>query len=491
MAQTTTDSPPADEAEKVEAHLVEEEAPPTDEQADRDDGVNALASLALASPGLPGRDEVLVLAMTAKILSASQGVKEGYRNNPHLCFQAVLVGRELGIGPTTALQMIDPIPDKGGYNLTLSPRLLNARLAQLGVGRLHIIRNDAVATVLRPLGPGGEVLGDDEEFTWEDAQDAGSAGLDCKPTEDGKRIHHSRPWVDRKKAPPCGCKSTYYSFPKRMMMHRVTGYAADNHFPEARLGLYSADELGAITDEAGNAIGLEELPVPAGYELPPPPLDPNTQPADPEALQELHERIAVLVAAGEQWAPKLRARWNQSRLAGVKVADLSMADVRLASSLVASTESEAKRTGVDLEALKAERAAADAGSPGGEGAREANDPGAGAPGPDGPPQGQEPERRPTTANQLGLDPAVIEEAGTAPGDLIHHLTTHVKSLEVADVDEALTKRGELRSESPESARRATLVVLMVVEELREAKAAAADRPQAGGSLFTEGEPQGG
>jgi hypothetical protein len=50
-----------------------------------------------------------------------------------------------------------------------------------------------------------------------------------------------------------------------MLWWRAAGYCAADFFPEAGLGLYSADELGGMTDADGNVMELDSVEVPPGY----------------------------------------------------------------------------------------------------------------------------------------------------------------------------------------------------------------------------------
>lgn len=340
-------------------HLVDEVSgagvPPTPR-----DAIERAAELAIASPELPGRDEFLTLAMTARVLSMSPGVKKGYRNNPHLCLQAILIGRELGIGPTTALEMIDPIPEgRGGeddddrsssrsaakgYRLTMTPKLLNARLQQLGLGRMVPIQRNAAGVVLECLGPDNQPLGPPAEFLWSDAQAAHLAGGQCVPSEDGRSIVHSKAW-DGKGRPGCGCKSTYYSYPKRMLSHRATGFAADDYYPGARLGLYSPDEVGAITDAEGNAIDPAKVAVPEGFETPAlPPGRPEDKPVPKAASADAQEMLDRINALPKEMRDELSQRKQaDDRLRGIPVADMDVQALRRLGAHVRGYEAKAAK----------------------------------------------------------------------------------------------------------------------------------------------------
>lgn len=547
MATDTTTRPP--EADRVQGEVVDDEPPRenTRDQAARD-AVDAIADLALQTPGLPGKDEFLVMAMTAKVLSMSPGVKKGFRGNPHLCLQAIMVGRELGIGPTTALEMIDPIPEGGGgddasttrsrserapakgYRLSLSPRLLNARLSQLGLGRMKTLRHDCFGVELLCLDPRGEEL-DVVSFTWVDAQTAGAAGPDCHPSEDGTRIIHAgdKPWDGKGLKAPCGCKGTYRQYPTRMLRARATGHAADDVYPGSRLGLYSPDELGAMVDEEGRAIDPVGVDLPDGFELPPgpgapggPPPDPTFTPAEPAVIYGLFERIACLDDEGRA---ALRQRWDQGRLAGIALGDLMAGDVKLAGTLVNTVEQEAVKRGVDLEgrlaAHRAEHApppedppptaapagdapagqegapepapvTAPAGEPDGEPVTATPpmpwddlpaDPPAAAPAVAEPPADPPAMASKTAADLLALPADVLAAFNAAPEEMRKETERYVKGLTTPQVDEQLMARS-LSTKGPGPLRRSRLAVALVAEDLVSAGQPIGDRPpQPGGTLW--------
>ena len=54
-------------------------------------------------------------------------------------------------------------------------------------------------------------------------------------------------------------KSTWRQYPARMLSWRALGYLLDDCVPEVGTGIYSPDELGAITDDEGNVIDVSEV----------------------------------------------------------------------------------------------------------------------------------------------------------------------------------------------------------------------------------------
>lgn len=342
MDTTTEAENAAPDVEHVEHPEVVERGPSTEiEQASPRSAVEAAAEAALAMPGMPGRDEFLTLAMQARVLSMSGAAPAAVRQSPHVALHVAMVGRDLGISPSAALELIDIID--GGtdqrtgekqYRLSLSPQLINGQIRRLGLGSIIPIRRTAYECVAVALGPRGvydprcrplwpehhpecgcfDVLGD-STFTWEDAQLAGLAGRDCQPGD------HKTREVQRgqRKVQRCGCNSGYITYPQRMMWWRAAGFCADDYFPEAGLGLYTPEALGAHVGPDGRPIDPTDVELPPGYEpaAEPPPAEPPAPPApaDPDALWALQVRIMALpdeqrALMAERWKDSGRLTWE-------------------------------------------------------------------------------------------------------------------------------------------------------------------------------------
>lgn len=307
---------------------------------------------AAALPGVPGRDEFLALAMQARVLSLSGAAPKLVRNDPYIAFHVAMVGRDLGISPSAALELIDVIDTRGGPRISLSPQLLNGQIRRLGLGAIRPKVQDRKRCVAQAVGPNGEVLGE-TEFTWEDAQDAGLAGPSCEPG-DHRKNRDGR----------CPCNQGYITYPRRMMWWRAAGFCADDYFPEAGLGLYSPEALGAVVDEEGRPIDPATVALPEGYE------DPEEQkaqrqaaaqeqaeaPADADELWALQERIARLpddIQAGlkEAWdaeASNIRGFTPVPGRKGRPV--LPASKLRIAKAMVNGWEGNARKGGADLDA---------------------------------------------------------------------------------------------------------------------------------------------
>ena len=295
----------------------------------------------MATPGAPGRDEFLVLATTARILSMSAGAPKAVRDNPWLAFHLALIGRDLGISPSAAIAQIDVIGEGEDAQLSLSPELLNGQIRRMGLGSIVPANKRAdgcFAVALLPGGrldprcarswpdhiaddaPGGScrctldsVLGD-YEFTWEDARQAGLVHRDCKgPTE-----HTAVCLAGGKDTRGKRCHQGYRTYPKRMMFWRASTYCQSDYFPEAGIGIYQAEELGAVVDpDTGRPYDPGSVELPEGYqppELPPNPADDLLADAADLATErdDFRARIDAIKTAGDEPRQALRALWEQT-----------------------------------------------------------------------------------------------------------------------------------------------------------------------------------
>jgi hypothetical protein len=216
----------------------------------------AATEAALSQPGIAGRDEFLSLAMQARILSMSGAAPRLVRDDPHLAFHIALVGRDLGISPSAALELIDVLDTRSGPKLSLSPQLMNGQLRRLGLGSVKPLKRTKDSAIAGAYGPDGILLGE-SEFTWEDAVDAELADDRCEP---------GRHWRPNNGQGRCACNMGWKRYPKRMLWWRAAGFAADDYFPEASLGLYQPEALGALVDEDGRPIDPTTVALPEGYE---------------------------------------------------------------------------------------------------------------------------------------------------------------------------------------------------------------------------------
>lgn len=231
----------------------------------RDAAVEAAADAAMAMPGVPGRDEFLALAMQARMLSMSGAAPKLVRNNPYVAFHVAMVGRDLGISPSAALNLIDVIDTKNGPQLSLSPQLLNGQIRRLGLGSIRPVVQERDRCVAAAYGPDGVLLGE-TEFTWGDAQDAGLAGPNCQPGQHQETTRQRSADRGGGSYKTCGCNQGYRTYPRRMMWWRAAGFCAADYFPEAGMGLYSPEELGAVIDVEGRPVDPATVALPPGYD---------------------------------------------------------------------------------------------------------------------------------------------------------------------------------------------------------------------------------
>lgn len=286
------------------------------------------------TPGAPGRDEFLVLATTARLLSMSRGAPKAVRNDPWLAFHLALIGRDLAISPSSAIAQVDVIGEGDDAQLSLSPELMNAQIARLGLGRILKVASSAEACTAVAVAPGGRIdvrcartwpehvesetrpcactfdriLGE-VEFTWADAQQARLADSACQSPTEHTAICMSGGNGSRGKR----CHQGYRTYPKRMMWWRAAGWCQSDYFPEASLGLYSPEELGAVVDpETGRPYDPATVALPEGFDPPEAPHDPSMDPlcdVEPDVCADLRARIDRLSAfAGPKAA--LREMWT-------------------------------------------------------------------------------------------------------------------------------------------------------------------------------------
>jgi hypothetical protein len=251
-------------------------------------------SVAEQLPGNPAGDEFYGLAQVARMLSMSTLAPRELRGQPETAFHLALVARDFGISLSSALAEIYIIEGKPSP----SPQLCMAQVERLGLGCIKpgaVTRESATALA---FGPGATAPFNEENpqflgsftFTWEDAQDAELVNPGCRPgvhCDECKRGQHSDQRAQRAKA----CKENYRHYARNMLFWRAVGFLVDMQFPGARGGLYSPDELGAVTDAQGRYVDVKSVDLPEGYDKPP---TPPPSPADPAVIADLVRRAKAL-----------------------------------------------------------------------------------------------------------------------------------------------------------------------------------------------------
>jgi hypothetical protein len=213
--------------------------------ADLDPGLDAAPPRMPTINSIPSRHEMNVLVEIATAASVAGS------GTPQACLLKMLYGRAAGIDPTIALAEIDLIPTQGGIKPTLNARTKVALIRRRELGDVRLVEYDdahAIVDAWRTDQP-------DQHYRFEfNDDDMRRAGLHTK--------NNHRMW------------------PQSMKIARAQGLACNALFQEVFLGLaYTADELGAETDEAGHTLALPP-PVDNGIikrknDVPPPTITPT------------------------------------------------------------------------------------------------------------------------------------------------------------------------------------------------------------------------
>ena len=160
---------------------------------------------------------------------ADELVKSGFLpraiNTPEKAMAIIQTGKELGLGPMQSLRSIHIIEGKPTMSADLIAGLALAKVPG-SVLRVAVSTNE-LCTI--EAGRAGQKL-TEFTFTMKDAQQAGLAG-----------------------------KSNWKNYPRAMLRARAITEAARAIFPDAVMGLYDPDELGAVTTEAGEVVTLAQV----------------------------------------------------------------------------------------------------------------------------------------------------------------------------------------------------------------------------------------
>lgn len=338
-ARTTTD--------EVEQRAAAVPAVPAPESA-AGRALEAATQHVLDNPGVPGHNEFLALATQARMLHLSGAAPRAVREDPFIAFHVAMVGRDLGLSPSAALNLVDVIHTSNGPQLSLSPQLRLAQVKKRGLGDIRPKERTTERCLAGVYGPDGTEIGE-VEFTWEDARMAGLVGPQCMPG-----AHKGN--CGQRGSSGGKCNQGYRTYPKRMLWWRCVGYGCDDYFPEASLGLYSPEELGAAVDEDGRAIDVASVELPPGYDAPgtgagghgSAPAD--EPPHDADALWQLQESIQALPP---EQAAALKAAWTDqenSRLYGYAAYRLPAGKYRVAKGMVNAQWAAAVAAGADRDA---------------------------------------------------------------------------------------------------------------------------------------------
>lgn len=304
----------------------------------RDGSTQMIAGTDLAV--VPQQNELAQLAQMAVTLSAADAVPRALQNRPNDVFLVLLTARDVGVALTTALREFHVIDGR----VTLSPKvkLAMVRQQQLGDVFTHQPPRDVVqpdGTKTRQLCPCGSdgPANDENHATWHAVRRDLPNVLESS-TFDRAMAERATKLLD---------KDNWKNYPQRMLSWRALGYLLDDVFGEVGTGLYSPDEMGAVTDEQGEPVievvgHADPLPgtrAPRGHNAPPPPE------ADAGARDGLRKRIDALPADGRT---ALVAMWTAGREtpAGPKLPPLGRLlerQVKTADALVSSIEARARK----------------------------------------------------------------------------------------------------------------------------------------------------
>ena len=176
---------------------------------------------------------------------ATAMVKSGFLpkaiNTPEKAIAIIQAGQELGLGPMQAVRSIHVIDAKPTLSAELMAGLVYQRVPG---GTLRVAESTSERCVVFAGRPGHEPTR--FAFTLEDAKRAG-----------------------------IGQKDVWHKYPRAMLRSRCVSEACRAVFPDATMGCYTPEEMGAVVDEAGTplpevrpaTLDVEGEPVPQGDEV--------------------------------------------------------------------------------------------------------------------------------------------------------------------------------------------------------------------------------
>jgi len=231
---------PTEQPEEPQPEAPEEPQPeaPEEPQAVEVAAPQRVPGLAPELPIIPDRNEMNDLAAMAVMLSNAQAVPAALKNRPEDVFLVLLTARDLGVALTTAMREFHVIEGR----VTLSAKSRLALVRSSGLGRIWPdAGNDAEEAIWHAarVDQPGQVWS--YSFTMAEAR----AVVDAK----GKILAEKLNWKN---------------YPKRMLSWRAAGYLLDDIFPEIGTGLYTPDEMGAVTNEEGDPIEVSAVETPRG-----------------------------------------------------------------------------------------------------------------------------------------------------------------------------------------------------------------------------------
>lgn len=231
-------------------------------------------------PLMPGHQEARDLASLAVTLAAADCLPAALRRKPNDVFMVLLTGRDLGLRPSVAVRSLHVIDGQ----VTVPPKVKLALVRERGLGRVWPDRDN---------GP--------EAATWyairaDQPDDLFASRVTIQQAneiDDGKLVK----------------KTNWKNYPARMLSWRALGYVLDDAFSEVGTGLYSPDEIGAITDEDGEPVMIGDVEVLPGMRGG---RDVRQSVDDPPlTLAEVSDFEARIRALPLGAIPVLKAKWKE------------------------------------------------------------------------------------------------------------------------------------------------------------------------------------
>jgi hypothetical protein len=301
-------------------------APPEEESSST--ALDVLAENA-ELPVVPEMSEIMRLATLARMYSESRLVPEDLRRKPHDILLVLMTGRDLGIAPTSALRKCYVVDGQ----VTIAPALKIAMVKNKGLGQV------------RPPGRYLRGVTDEQGRPVEDPDYPNTAtratALICDLAgHEISRYSLERSEVDLVKTDSARTKSltekaNWRNYPARMLWWRCAGYAVDDYFPEVAFGLYTPDEIGAVTDADGELLDLDSVELPAGF--------------GPRPVQLIAEHEAETLRSRANALPPAALRMFKQRLGEREIGldgfpfSLPAGKLAIVTSLLAALEKEAEQ----------------------------------------------------------------------------------------------------------------------------------------------------
>jgi hypothetical protein len=172
-------------------------------------------SLALNPENLPGK--LGEMMAEAKVLAFSGLVPVAYAGNPAAVCAIILYGKELGVGPMTALQNVAFINGRPSMGSELRSAVAHTHHQYAGMKVEISTDKKCVVKVGRRYPEDDFITWYEGSFTIEEAQVAGL--LEGGP------------------------KSSWFKYRKRMLFHRACAFATMDAFPDVEPGMHTQEEM--------------------------------------------------------------------------------------------------------------------------------------------------------------------------------------------------------------------------------------------------------